>query len=477
MPPADPAAETLGPLDETAGRPAPRAVRIAARLALAGVLGFFVVHAGRMIHAQLPDFEYFYRAGRALLDHGSLDPGWDRFADGTITRRGTLDWYLPFTHRLMTLLAWMPFEAAGYAWLALNVAATLATLSLLGRIVESPRGDWPVTQLLPFLLLAAYWAREYRQNQVNNLTLLLIVAGFALWLRGRRASAGFWLGLAVLVKVTPLLLLVWFALKRQVRTVAVAVATVAFAGPASDLLIFGPSRTLDAYVNWVNHAVRDGSHAGLILAGRERDWRNQGLGAVLDRWLTPVSWATHFDNDPRLVKFDATPRYINVADWPAAHVALLTNALLAASLLALLWLARRPADRLDPWRLRYEWALFTLAMLWFMPVMRQYHVIWATPALSLLGPGLRRFGPRHPWSAAALLAVAAVVAAQFGLIKSWLWVQAAGVTLASVLVLALPLVAMLILLDRQSRRSRAPAPQSRRTRTAQPNPHPAGGPT
>ncbi len=443
-----------GPVPLLSGEPhapAPRAIRAAAALALACVLGFFVLHAGRMILGHLPDFEYFYAAGRALLERGDLDPGYDRAADGTLTRRGSLDWYLPFAHRVMTLLAWMPFEPAGFTWLALNVVATLAMLRLLGRLVGSAPGDWPVTQLLPFVLLIAYWAREYRQNQVDNLTLLLIVASFAVWERGRPGVAGLWLGLATLLKVTPALLIVWFALKRQFRTVGVAVLTIALAGPLSDALVFGPARTSDIYAGWFREAIRGGSHAALITAQREVDWRNQGLGVVLARWLMPVSWATHFDNDPRLVKFDARPRYLNVAHWPAPRVALLATGLLAASLLGLVWLARRPAAALSPWHIRYEWALFTLAMLWFMPVMRQYHVIWATPALALLGPGLRQLGPRHAWSMTALLAVAAVAAAQVGLMKSWLWMQAGGVTQASVVVLAVPLVTMLRLLARDAR--------------------------
>ena len=125
----------------------------------------------------------------------------------------------------MTLVAWLPQKQAGLVWLVLNVAAMFATLRLVGRhLVSLPPQDWPVTQLVPFFVLFLFWWWEFRLNQINNLTLLLLLGGFVCWQRGQHRASGLWLGLAVLIKVTPALLLVWFALKRQYRVVGAGAA-------------------------------------------------------------------------------------------------------------------------------------------------------------------------------------------------------------------------------------------------------------
>jgi len=431
---------------------APREVRRAC-LAAFVILGLYLGLTGAAsIAARVADFEYFYKAGAWLLAHGNLDAGYDRSADGHIVLRGTIEWYLPFLARFMTLITWLPFEAAGLVWLALNVTLFFATVRLLGRnLTGLPPQDWPVTQLLPVLLTLLFWTWEYRLNQVNNLTLFLLVAAFVLWRRGRDATAGFVMGLATLIKLTPGFVVLWFLLKRQYRLVAVAAATFVLAGPASDVVAFGPQYTRDTYLAWFDTAVRDGSHRGLILNQLEMDWRNQGVGAVLCRWLHPTNYSTHFDNDPR-IRFPVVPATMNVANLPLPTVAWIAVGLIAASVLLLVWLARRPARELSEWRLRLEWSLFGLAMLWLMPVMRRYHLIWAVPAISVIGGVMHYVGHRAAWARFTLACIGFVVLTQIGtgekVLTGTKFVEGGGALLLGALALAVPLVLMLRRLDR-----------------------------
>lgn len=426
-----------------------------------GLILWLARTGGLYIQAHAPDFEYFYKGGAWLLRHGALDPGYD-LVGGRVERRGTLDWYLPVVPRLMTVLAWLPFDVAGFLWLGLNVVALWGTLRLLGRNLSGlPPQDWPVTQLVPFTLLLGYWYWEMRLNQINTLTLLLVVGSFTAWETGRRGIAGFWLGLAVLLKLTPALVVLWFALKRQWRTTIVAGATFVLAGPAADLVVLGPDATVAAYCGWGQRVLVTGSHRGLILADVETDWRNQGLAALGARWLLPTNYNTRFDNDPRVQhEYGGGPaRYLNVATLPRGVVADLVTAVLIATLAAFAWLTRRPADRLTSWQLRFEWALAVLLMLWFMPVMRRYHMIWALPATSLLAAGVHYAGVRRRWSALALGSLGLVLAVQLILLPQALvprgagsshaavllaqTVEAAGAILACVALLAATLTAML----------------------------------
>ena len=449
-------------------RAAPVGVRVICLAGLAaGALGLMWI-GGRAAAGGWPDFEYFYKAGASLLERGGLDPGYDVSLAGQVTERGSIPWYLPFVSRIMTLVAWLPQKQAGLVWLVLNVAAMFATLRLVGRhLVSLPPQDWPVTQLVPFFVLFLFWWWEFRLNQINNLTLLLLLGGFVCWQRGQHRASGLWLGLAVLIKVTPALLLVWFALKRQYRVVGLALLTIVLAGPMGDLAVFGPARTVDSYRSWFERAVADGSQRGLILSQRELDWRNQGLGAVASRWLHATDYSTRFDNEPRFGG-DNVERTINVVNLSRVNVARIVMAIQGLSLVALVWLARRPAGRLSSWRLRLEWALFLMAMLWFMPVMRAYHVIWAYPAVAVLAGAVHYHGLRHWWSLMTLATLALAAAVQVmsavpaeGALP-WLPPHAGGVILAVVVALAVPTIVLTLRIGR----GQAKLPDKSRARTA-----------
>lgn len=382
-PALDSAAPAPVPVDASA--PARRILAVLGLMALVVILAIVSWHA---VWRNQPDFEYFYKGGRALLEHGSLDNGYDRLANGAMIPRGRLDWYLPFVPRVMTLLAWMPAWIAGVVWLAANLAALAALLVLLvRRFTRFAPPYQPLALFAVVLCLPLAWYWEFRLNQIDTLTLLLLVSSYLLWERGRHGVAGFWLGLAVLLKLTPVLLILWFALKRQFRTVAVALLTVALAGPAADVIALHPHYMAECYDGWATAAMHDASHMALVRAEREMDWRNQGLGAVLARWLTHTNWRTQYDNEPRATD-DPDAAYFNPVDLPRAVIGGLATAMLVGLILVLAWLARVPAGKLSHRALRSEWALCLLLILLAMPVLRRYHMVMALPAVLLLSDAL-----------------------------------------------------------------------------------------
>jgi hypothetical protein len=226
----------------------------------------------------------------------------------------------------------------------------------------------------------------------------------------------------------------------------------------SDTLALSPDLAAGAYRSWFARAVTDGSHRALILTDRELDWRNQGLGAVASRWLTNTSYATRFDNDPRIQASlgQIPPRRLNVADWRRESVAAGVNAAAMLLVLALVWLARRPARQLTAWQLRFEWALFVSSMLLLMPVMRRYHMIWAYPAVALIAAGAHYRAFRGIWVWAGMSSLAALAATQAllwltpeaGFVTSVTAVEAAGAFLAAAGLISLVVGAMLLMLQR-----------------------------
>ncbi len=444
------------PLSDPSPPLAPAAVRWWCLTGIGGLALFLGIIGGCAVVYHSPDFEYFYKAGAWMASHGTFDPGYDRNPDGTVVPRGNLDWYLPFTSRLMSLLGWMPFELAGFVWILLNLTLLIATLRMLGReFTDLPGRDWPVTQLLPLVACVLFWYWEFRLNQIDLLTLTCLLGSFVAFKRGRSMVSGFWLGVAVLLKVTPGLFVLWFLLKRQYRTVVVALVTIALAGPVGDALCFGQRLALEEYHAWFRRAVSQSSQAALVLNQTEMDWRNQSLAAVASRWLHATNYTTHFDNDPR-IRFGGPPRYINIVDLPLRTIAGLVSAAAAVSLAAFVWMARRPARDMTPWQLRIEWALCLLLMLWLMPVLRRYHFILLTPAVTVALAGTHHIGLGRGSARAVLVGLTLLVIAQVAIVSRPLTgdniAEAGGTLLAAIVVLGIPLLSIRAHVDRRMKR-------------------------
>jgi hypothetical protein len=199
--------------------------------------------------------------------------------------------------------------------------------------------------------------------------------------------------------VTPAFMLIWFALKRQWRFLAAAAGIVILLGPVADLVIFGPTEAMAEYRRWYNDAIVDGGSRSLILRGNNLDYRNQGLAVTLYRMLHHTDCSQNFDDEPRKVRPQIPTTYVNLVNWPPETILAIWKLSAVIALIALVWQCRRPATPTGVFRCRMEWALFMLAMLWFMPVLRLYHYVWAYPAMAMwlaYGHRCRQAGIRSP---------------------------------------------------------------------------------
>lgn len=122
----------------------------------------------------------------------------------------------------MTIL---PLAALRYAWYALQLVCLASTLWILSRaasgwFVDGARNAVWVSALV-WLILFKFFQRDVAGGQVN-----LVQAGLcvlALWwnARGKVTRAGFALGFAISIKLTPLLLAAWLVARGHWRTVLI----------------------------------------------------------------------------------------------------------------------------------------------------------------------------------------------------------------------------------------------------------------
>ena len=174
--------------------------------------------------------------------------------------RGGLNAGYPFTIRgnwsNFPVVAWffvplVPLgrEAAGWTYLLIGSAATIAAWAMLARFAGL-RGT--LAAALAFLFLVnGPLLNSLREGNSTHLILLLMVAALVFWRRGREFAAGAALGLCAVVKLPLLLFGVYFLARRRRNIVAGGAAAMILTGLIS-LAIFG----VGGHLAWFDEAVK-----------------------------------------------------------------------------------------------------------------------------------------------------------------------------------------------------------------------------
>jgi hypothetical protein len=336
------------------------------------------------------DFSLFYAAARQWVEHG---------------QPGGLAWYQPFALRLLAPFGWLPPRAAGTLWVLGNLACLVGSAQLVGGRGGGKGTDrgWR-EELVALLVLLVPWLVEFHVNQlVPPILLLLLLAERALVNRSS-AWAGWWLGLAILIKLSPAVFVLWLLLKRQWCAVAWTLAVTVALGPGLDTLTVGWEQAWQWQREWYGRVRWSGSAWTVLVAGSQCEYSNHAVAAVLRRLLYPTDSTPWFDVEVGGQTELVGRAPVNLVSLPLSWVVALWTASMLLGLVALVTASLRPGRLLGPERLRWEWALFALGMLWFLPVVRQYHYLFAYPLVSLLVGRLRRTGQEggsSPWRSPA----------------------------------------------------------------------------
>lgn len=228
---------------------------------------------------------------------------------------------------------------------------------------------WWALRVWPTLICLTAIGHSAMRGQVNLQILLLFCAWMSCLVGERRRLGGFFLAIAIAIKVIPIYLLVYPLWRRDGRALA-GCGIGLFAGlVAVPLLAFGPVRTVDEYTRY-----------GEVLFGpllgigtdktRERELLgmdatdSMGIKHALHCWRYP-------DQYHRPLVYDAAE------EWAHRVLGVLMT-------LAVLWPARR-STQCGPWHAAHQLGTLLLLMVIFSPISHVHYFTFCLPlVMSLL---------------------------------------------------------------------------------------------
>lgn len=253
-------------------------------LAVLGSGVYFARQSGTNPEAYGNDFSVYYHAAREVI--AGRDPYHYSLGEWTPYL------YLPLLAELIVPLALLPLPVAAYVWFLISAASIVAAAWMSARLAsDTPEQSGPEEQVVESfwwrgaiaacsaVLVLRFVLDTFNLGQVNAVVAALAVAHVYLYSRDRKALSALALVVAVSIKLTPALLLVYHIAKLRLKF-AVACATLLVGVTALSFLPFGP-RGPDAFQTFWSRTVRNEQGYNFRYSG------NQSLRGAIARLIEP----------------------------------------------------------------------------------------------------------------------------------------------------------------------------------------------
>jgi alpha-1,2-mannosyltransferase len=330
--------------------------------------------AGSLVRTGQVDHLYDVAPGDTILGDATAGP-WREEGDRLGIHRQHYYIYPPFFALLAAPLSLLPFGAARWLWLAVDMAllALFVGLYLAWRRRDGTDPDLAERALIAVTLglefLPLIWSLAI--GQTTLLILALMAGSILLAKKGKEAGSGLLLGVATAIKLTPGLLILYFAWRGWRRAASWGAATFAACCLAAAVAL-GPATSVRFFTDVVPR-MSEGTPYFL----------NQSLSGFLNRLLG--------DGDVRQVALQAP----GMVRWIAVPVSILLVAMTA------MWFRRRPG-RPEGLRLDLELSAVILLTLILSPISWTHHYMLAVIPLYTVVAAASRSGIRSLTLAAAV---------------------------------------------------------------------------
>lgn len=239
---------------------------------------------GLLFIRNLIDFPVYYAAGQSLIS-GRTDLYSPDFALGRV-----MDYrYPPFFLLALTPLWVLPYTLAAYVWYLLSVLEVTGCVLIVIRVFPAFRGSWRLCAVV-VLGVIQYFVMALHYGNAHLLATFLLFASLYYVLQQKDLPAAAVMALAITVKLTPILLLPYFALKRRWTLLAsVCVFLVAFNVAPS--VYFGFRGNSELLQSWYGHVVASQAFH------EDNGPINLSLKGQLRRYLSTVDYSQRVDGD------------------------------------------------------------------------------------------------------------------------------------------------------------------------------------
>src|SRR6185295_1346918 len=243
--------------------------------------GFGLLFIGNLI-----DFPVYYAAGRSLLS-GRTDFYAPDFALGRV-----MDYrYPPFFLFAVLPLSLIPYPIAAYLWYLFCAAAVAGCAVIVSRVFEGLRASKTMCVLVA-LAVAQYFVMALHYGNAHVTAVFLLFASLWLFLQRKDLPAAVLISLAITIKLTPALLLPYFALKKRwAFLVATSLCVIAINLVPS--IYFGFRENNHLLRAWYGHVIESQTFH------EDNGPINLSLKGELRRYLSPVDYSQRVDGDVR----------------------------------------------------------------------------------------------------------------------------------------------------------------------------------
>ncbi len=219
--------------------------------------------------------------GRWLPDARALVNGENPYSEG--------HWFPNPPLVLMALVpfAYLPIVVTAVLWSVLKIGALVGGCWLVVASARGGEAGNPRAAPLGVLVLAALFSArpimgDITHGNINSFVFFEIALAWYLFVNRRDGWAGVVVGLAVVTKVTPVLLLVYFVYKRAWRVVAGAGLGLVLFALLIPSLFLGFGRNNELLANWHGQMVRPYVSEGFVTV----EPVNQSLPGLMMKWLS-----------------------------------------------------------------------------------------------------------------------------------------------------------------------------------------------
>jgi glycosyl transferase family 87 len=343
-----------------------RIILIVACPVAVALLGFLFIR-------NLIDFPVYYSAGRSMLS-GRTDLYAPDFALGRV-----MDYrYPPFFLVALAPLWLAPYTVAAYIWYLLSALEITGCVLIVMRTFPALRASKKIWILLA-LGTAPYFVMVLHYGNAHLQATFLLFASLYCFIQRKEVAGGLLMALAITIKLTPVLLLPYLALKRRWKMLA-AVGVFLVAINLMPATYFGLRGNTELLASWYGHVVASQEFH------EDNGPINLSLKGQLRRYLSAADYSQRVDGDVQYSEVNLASLTREQVVWVWAVIA----GGLFAGVLVLVWRGsgwRAAGQQDDPDRrefLAHELSLMICLMLLVSPLTSKiYFIAMLWPLASL----------------------------------------------------------------------------------------------